>query len=91
MAKSARGSDFYRLRLKTGLNEAKSAELCGVTQRSFRNWDIRGQPAMAERLLSLWNRKYVALPGWEGFCFSRSRLVLNGKELFHRIESIKVV
>ncbi|MDD5033197.1 MAG: hypothetical protein PHE55_00435 [Methylococcaceae bacterium] len=71
-------SDFYRLRLKTGLgNLDKAAELCGVTTRTIQNWDKKGAPATAMRLLQLYDRKYCSGigPQWEGFCFSRGVLI----------------
>ncbi len=41
--------------------------------------DKEGAPIMAERLLRLWDRKYIACPGWDGWLFSRGALVHKNK------------
>jgi hypothetical protein len=71
-------SEFHALRLKAGLADtAKAAELCGVTARTVQNWDAKGAPETAMRLLQLYDRKDCAGagPGWSGFLFSRGVLV----------------
>jgi hypothetical protein len=69
-------STFYHVRWYTvGLNEERAAELLGVTTDEIRKWDKEGAPAMAERLLLLWDRKHVGHNGWDGWSFSRGVLV----------------
>lgn len=41
--------------------------------------DLEGSPVMAERLLLLWDRKYIYGPGWDGWCFSRGVLIHKNK------------
>lgn len=74
----AKKSAFTTARLEAGLaNNKKCAEFLGVTTRTVQNWDKKGAPAMAMRLLSLWNRWDCTAhgPEWAGFRFSRGRLV----------------
>lgn len=35
------------------------ADLYRITQRTIENWDKKNAPAMATRLLHLWDRKYI--------------------------------
>jgi hypothetical protein len=73
-------SDFYKLRWhRLGLNEARTAALLGVTVEDVLNWDIEGAPAIAERLLCLWDLKEISLDGWHGARFQRGVLVYHGK------------
>ena len=73
-------SDFYKLRWhRLGLNETRTATLLGVTVEDVLNWDIEGAPAMAERLLCLWDLKEISLDGWHGARFQRGVLVYHGK------------
>ncbi|MDD2760903.1 MAG: hypothetical protein PHH11_11485 [Methylomonas sp.] len=81
-------SDFYKLRSKLGLNLAQAAELCGVTERTIKNWDTKGAPVTAMRLLPFWDRYHIPFEGWEGFCFSRGVLLFRGRERF-TAESLK--
>ncbi|TPQ24986.1 hypothetical protein [Methylomonas koyamae] len=70
-----RKSSFYHVRWnRVGLNEAKAAEVLGVTVEDVRQFDETGNP-LAERVLLLWDRKNVGLPGWEKFYFSRGLLM----------------
>jgi len=50
-------SDFSKLRIKLGISVEKTAELCGVTERSVQNWDIKGTPLMATRILCYYDSK----------------------------------
>lgn len=70
-------SSFQNLRLKVGLSQAAAADLCGVTVRTIRNWDVKGAPLMAMRLLHMYDRKSCSGigPDWSGFMFSRGFLV----------------
>lgn len=75
-----RKSSFYHLRWnKVGLNEERAAELLGVTVEKIKQYDTEGAPAMAEKLIELWDKKHVGLEGWEGFVFSRGALIYKGK------------
>jgi hypothetical protein len=68
-------SNFYKIRWHTvGLNEERAAELLGVSTEDIRQWDRDGAPAMAERLLQLWDRKHIGYEGWDGWTFSRGTL-----------------
>lgn len=77
-ARKPKPSPFHRLRVKVGLaDKARCAELCGVTERTIENWDKKGAPFIAERLLHLYDKKDCGGvgPSWTGFLFSRGRLV----------------
>jgi len=74
-------SSFYHTRRKVGLNEERSAELLGVTIDEVLKFDVEGAPAMAERLLLLWDRKHINLEGWKGWVFSRG-VLRHGREQF---------
>lgn len=72
------GTRFKRLRLDAGLaDKQKAAKTCGVTERTIENWDRKGAPPMAERLLLLLNRRECAGAGegWRGWLFSRGALL----------------
>jgi len=62
---------------------AKEAQLLshilGVDESEVERMDKEGGPVMAERLLRLWDRKYIHAPGWEGFVFSRGALIHKNK------------
>lgn len=76
-------SSFYHTRIRAELlNVDKTAELLGVKAEQVLEWDYKGAPVMAERLLSLYNRKYIDLPEWEGFCFSRGKLRYKDRQIF---------
>lgn len=72
-------SDFWKLRHKVGLggDAARCAELCGVTPRTIANWDTKGAPPMAMRLLHLYDRADLSGhgPEWAGWRMSRGRLM----------------
>lgn len=68
-------SKFYHVRKKVGVNEVIAAEVLGVTVTKIKQWDIKGAPLMAERLLLLWDRKNVGVEGWDGWLFSRGALM----------------
>jgi hypothetical protein len=73
-------SDFYKLRWhRLGLNETRTATLLGVTVDDVKQWDNEGAPAIAERLLCLWDLKEISLDGWHGARFQRGVLVYHGK------------
>jgi hypothetical protein len=59
-----------------------------VTPRTIENWDKKGAPPIAMRLLYLRDRKYIGYPGWDGFCFSHGNLYYRGK-LFANPETLK--
>jgi hypothetical protein len=72
-------SSFYHIRNKVGLNQDRAAEVLGCTIDEVQKFDIEGAPAMAERFLLLWDRKYVGVEGWDGWLFSRGVLVYRGQ------------
>jgi hypothetical protein len=72
-------SNFYHIRRKVGLNEERAAEVLGISMAKVQEYDNKGAPAMAERLLLLWDRKYVGIEGWDGWLFSRGVLVHRGR------------
>jgi hypothetical protein len=73
-------SDFYKLRWhRLGLNEARTAALLGVNVEDVKQWDNEGAPAMAERLLLLYDLKEISVEGWHGARFQRGVLVYHGK------------
>lgn len=76
MSKRRHRSDFYRARVKTYLaNDRRCAEFFGVTTRTVRNWDEKGAPLMAMRLLHLrFGDLSTVHPDWRGF-----RICENGK------------
>jgi hypothetical protein len=68
-------SKIYHIRFNTvGLNAERTAEVLGVSIDDVRRFDTEGAPVMAERLLLLWDRKYIGLEGWDGWLFSRGVL-----------------
>lgn len=68
-------SSFYHTRLhRVGINEAMAADVLGVSVEDVRRFDAEGAPAMAERLLLAWDRKWINAEGWEKFCFCRGLL-----------------
>ncbi len=74
-------TSFYHTRWnKVGVNEQVTADVLGVTVNQVREWDQNGAPEIAERLLLLWDRKRVNVPGWEGWVFSRGTLRYKGKQ-----------
>jgi hypothetical protein len=68
-------SNFYHIRRKVGLNVERAAEVLGCTTDEVEQFDAKGAPVMAERLLLLWDRKNVGVEGWDGWLFSRGVLV----------------
>lgn len=73
-------SSFYHTRWNCcGLNVARAAEVLNVTVEDVENWDREGND-LAERFLLLWDRKYVNLPGWDGWLFSRGVLRHGNKQ-----------
>jgi len=75
-------SEFYKLRRRLMISAEDAADLCGVTQRMIQNWDEKGAPVSAMRLLPFWGRYHVPFRGWENFCFSRDVLLYRGRERF---------
>ena len=68
-------SSFYHTRWnRLLLNEQRAAEVLGVSVEDVQRFDDEGNP-LAERVLILWDRKHVGLPGWEKFYFSRGLLM----------------
>jgi len=69
-------SNFYQVRWhRVGINETVAAEVIGVTVEQILMWDNEGAPIYVERLLLLWDRKNVGIPGWDGWLFSRGCLI----------------
>lgn len=79
-----RPSDFQRLRLRVSLSVEACAELCGVTVRTIQNWDAKGAPLIAMRLLHIYDRQDLGGHGseWRGWRFSRGKLIC-GRLSFH--------
>ncbi len=69
---------FYHTR-KNICNVKVAADILGVDVAEVERMDKEGAPVMAERLLLLWDRKYIHAPGWEGFVFSRGALIHKNK------------
>lgn len=73
-------SGFYHARWnRCGINEAKAAEVLGVSVDQVKEWDKTGND-LAERYLLLWDQKHFNQPGWEGFTFSRGLLKYKGRQ-----------
>ena len=69
-------SNFYHVRWNVvGLNEERAAEVLGISTEEVKIFDTEGAPAMAERLLLLWDRKNIGVDGWDGWLFSRGVLM----------------
>lgn len=75
-------SEFYKLRRRLMISAEDAADLCGVTQRTIQNWDEKGAPVSAMRLLPFWDSYHVPFRGWENFSFSRDVLLYRGRERF---------
>ena len=74
-------TSFYHTRWnKVGINEKIASEVLGVSVDQVQEWDRNGAPEIAERLLLLWDKKRVNVPGWEGWIFSRGTLRYKGKQ-----------
>lgn len=74
-------TSFYHTRWnKVGINEQIASEVLGVPVEKVQEWDKNGAPEIAERLLLLWDRKRINIPGWEGWMFSRGNLRYKGKQ-----------
>jgi hypothetical protein len=68
-------SEFYRLRRKFFLTIPQAAAWFEVTERTIRNWDERGAPKLAMRLMQERERRLSSWhPDWAGF-----KLGYNGK------------
>lgn len=70
---------FYHTRNKIVPNKQQAAEILGVDIAEIERMDKEGAPVMAERLLLLWDRKYINAPGWDGWVFSRGALIHKNK------------
>lgn len=66
-------SSFYHTRIRIAPNKDVAAEVLGCSVADIEMFDLEGAP-IAERLLRLWDRKYVGVPGWDGWLFSRGVL-----------------
>lgn len=75
-----RKTSFYHTRNKIVPNKELAAEVLGITVSEVERMDIEGAPIMAERLLRLWDRKYVDMPGWDGWLFSRGVLKFKNQQ-----------
>lgn len=65
---------------EVGINEIVASEVLGVTVEQVKEWDEKGAPEPVERLLLLWDRKSVGVPGWDGWLFSRGTLRYKGQQ-----------
>lgn len=77
---SRKKSSFYHTRIKIVPNKELAAEVLGCTVSEVEKFDLEGAPVMAERLLCLWDRKYVGVPGWDGWLFSRGVLMFRKQQ-----------
>ena len=70
-------SAFQKLRLRVVLSVEACADLCGVTVGAVHRWDIEGAPLIVHRLLELYDRQDLGGhgPDWQGYRFSRGKLV----------------
>jgi hypothetical protein len=73
-------TSFYHTRKKIMPNNLQAAELLGVDVNEIERMDKEGAPIMAERLLMLWDKKHVGLPGWENWNFSQGTLRHKGQQ-----------
>lgn len=76
---AAKKTSFYHTRNKIAPNKQQAAELLGVDIPEIERMDKEGAPVMAERLLLLWDKKYINAPGWDGWVFSRGALMHKNK------------
>ena len=77
-------SDFFKLRRKMGLSDAKCLEVLGIDLDTLQLWDLgENAPSLALRFLKLYDRQDLSGHGeeWKGFRFSRGRLVC-GRQIF---------
>jgi len=91
--KHGKKSEFKRLREKVGLSRQGDAEkYLEISRRTLQRWDKKGAPAYAMRLLHLYDRRDCAGmgPGWEGFRFSRGRLIHTREKLIFTPERLKL-
>lgn len=77
---AAKKSSFYHTRDKIVPNKELAAEILGISVADVDRFDLEGAPIMAERLLRLWDRKYVGVPGWNGWLFSRGVLMFKNQQ-----------
>ena len=75
-------SSFYHTRIKIAPNKDVAAEVLGCSVADVERFDLEGAPVMAERLLRLWDRKYVGVPGWDGWLFSRGVLRFKNQQWY---------
>jgi len=86
-----RKSEFYRLRRYLFLDIPTAAQWFEVTERTIRNWDQKGAPKLAMRLLQERERRLSSWhPDWHGFRIGRdgklygpNRLRLSAEHLRH--------
>ncbi len=75
-----RKTSFYHTRWhRVGLNQQRAAEVLGVSIEDVKRYDEDGCE-LAERFLLLWDRKHINADGWEGWQFSRGRLMYRGQQ-----------
>jgi hypothetical protein len=90
-------SEFYRLRRKFFLTIPQAAIWFEVTERTIRNWDERGAPRLALRLLQERERRLSSWhPDWAGFkighngkLYGPNRLQLSAEHIRHWPELIR--
>lgn len=75
---SRKKSGFYHAVNEIIPHKPSCAELLGVTVEQIEEWMETGND-LAEKYLRLWDKKYINIQGWEGFCFSRGMLKYKGK------------
>ncbi len=73
-------SRFYHLRKnKLMISVEIASKILEVSEDDVKRYDDEGAPAMAEKLLMYWDRKYINCEGWNGFLFSRDVLIYKRK------------
>jgi hypothetical protein len=70
-----RKSSFWHTRKNIIPNNKAAAELLGVDVAEIERMDKEGAPIAMERLILLWDRKYINAQDWDGWHFSRGALV----------------
>lgn len=79
---------FYHARWsKLQISHETAAKALGVSVDQVKEWDVIGND-LATRYLLLWDSKVVRCEGWDGFTFSRGRLMYKGRVQWYP-ESLK--
>jgi len=91
--KKPRKSEFQKLREKVGLGRREDAgKFFHVCEKTIKTWDAKGAPEMAMDLMRHHDRRDCGAHGlgWEGFRFSRGRLIHAREKLIFTPERLKL-